>query len=125
MSTPEREYWLFWDGDCGFCRRVVAWVTRRDVARRIRAVPYQDDPRPPMTEDLARRCAGAVHVLTPQGTLLSAGRASLCVLRLLGYTRMVRTLSCRPLVWGVELGYWLVAGNRRFFSWLLFQHPSL
>jgi predicted DCC family thiol-disulfide oxidoreductase YuxK len=41
MSTPEREYWLFWDGDCGFCRRVVAWVTRRDAAQRIRAVPYQ------------------------------------------------------------------------------------
>lgn len=123
METPGREYWLFWDRDCGFCRRAIAWVERRDVAQQIRAVPYQDAPRPPMTEDLARRCTRAAHVITPQGAVLSAGRASLCILRVLGYARVARVLSLRPLVWGIELGYWIVARNRRFFSRFLFR-PS-
>jgi predicted DCC family thiol-disulfide oxidoreductase YuxK len=100
---------------------MVAWVKRRDTANRLRAVPYQEAPRPPMTEELARRCARAVHVLTPDGKVLSAGRASLCVLGLVGYPRLARLLAIPPLVWLVELGYWLVARNRRFFSRFLFR----
>src|SRR5262245_5169516 len=115
------QYWLFWDGDCGFCRRAVAWVKRRDEGHVIRAVPYQQAPRPPMTDELARRCARAVHVLTPSGTLLSAGRASLCVLSLSGHLRLARVLATPPLVWCVELGYWIVARNRRVFSRFLFR----
>jgi predicted DCC family thiol-disulfide oxidoreductase YuxK len=117
------QYWLFWDGSCGFCQRAVAWIKRRDTANRIRAVPYQDAPRPPMTDELAHRCTRAVHVLTPQGELLAAGRASLCVLSLIGYARLARVCSVPPLVWCVELGYWLVARNRRFFSLFLFCPP--
>ena len=72
--------WLFWDGACGLCRRAVVWVKHHDVTNQIRAVPYQDAPRPPMTDSLARRCERAVHVFTPDGQVLSAGRASLYVL---------------------------------------------
>jgi len=87
----------------------------------IRAVPYQEAPRPPMTDALARRCASAVHVITPDGRILSAGRASLCVLGLIGYRRLARVWAIPPLIWLVELGYWLVARNRRFFGRFLFQ----
>ncbi|MEW6298203.1 MAG: DCC1-like thiol-disulfide oxidoreductase family protein [Thermodesulfobacteriota bacterium] len=117
------QYWLFWDGSCGLCRRTVAWVKRRDTANKIRAVPYQEAPRPPMTDELAHRCERAVHVLTPQGELLAAGRASLCVLGLIGYPCLARVWSVPPLVWFVEFGYWLVARNRRFFSRFLFRSP--
>ncbi|MBI3304552.1 MAG: hypothetical protein HYZ72_21015 [Deltaproteobacteria bacterium] len=87
----------------------------------MRAVPYQEAPRPPMTDALARCCARAVHVMTPAGEILSAGRASLCVLGLMGYPRLARVLAVPPLVWLVELGYWIVARNRRFFGRFLFR----
>jgi hypothetical protein len=74
-----------------------------------------------MTDDLARHCTRAVHVLTPSGAILSAGRASLCVLSLVGYSRLAKVLSIPPLIWFVELSYWIVARNRRFFGRFLFR----
>ena len=120
MTNSSDQYWLFWDGDCRLCRRTVAWVKRHDKGNKIRAVPYQEAPRPPMTDALERRCARAVHVMTPEGKILSAGRASLCVSSLLGYRCLARALAYPPLVWFIELGYWVVARNRRFFSHFLF-----
>jgi len=124
MADCLRQYWLFWDRDCGFCQRGIAWVKRYDSTDVIQAVPYQEAPRPPMTDDLAQRCVRAVHVITPEGMILSAGRASLCILGLIGYRRLARILSIPPFVWFVELGYWLVARNRGFFSRFLFR-PAL
>lgn len=69
-----------------------------------------------MTPALSAACARAVHVLTTDGRMLSAGRAVLFVLGAIGFARSARVLSLPPLVWGVEAGYWLVARNRRFFS---------
>lgn len=77
---------------------------------------YQDAPWPPMTDELAERCKRAVQVITPAGQTLAAGRASVCVLGLIGYPRLARLAGCPPFIWAVELGYWLVARNRRFFK---------
>jgi len=66
-----------------------------------------------MTDALAARCARAAHVLGPDGTLLRAGRASLFVLARIGWPRLARVLGLPPFVWLVEVGYWLVARNRR------------
>jgi hypothetical protein len=74
-----------------------------------------------MTEPLAERCARAVHVLGPDGTLLAAGRASLFVLERIGFPRLGRVLRVPPLVWAVEAGYRLVARNRPFFARFLFR----
>jgi len=73
-----------------------------------------------MTDALAARCERAVHVLGPEGTLLAAGRASLFVLQHAGYPRLARLLAVPPLIWAVEVGYWIVARNRPFFSRFLF-----
>lgn len=82
-------------------------------------MPYQEVPSPPMTEPLRRACARAVHVVESDGSLLRAGRASLRVLERLGWRRTARLLSLPPLVWAVELGYWLVARNRGLLGrWL-------
>ncbi len=98
---------------------MVAWVKRRDRAGRFEAVPYQEAPRPPMTDLLAAGCARAVHVLTTDGTVLNAGRGCLFVLGELGWPRLARFLAARPLVWAVEAGYWLVARNRVVLGQLL------
>ena len=112
---------MLWDGECGMCSRAARWIERHDNAGRFRVVPYQDAPAPPMTPRLRRACARAVQVVTDDGRVLSAGRASLFVLEHLGRRRLARSLSIPPLIWAVEAGYWLVARNRRFFSWLLFR----
>ncbi|MBI2506250.1 MAG: DUF393 domain-containing protein [Candidatus Latescibacteria bacterium] len=115
------QYWLLWDGDCGFCRRAVAWALARDREGRLAALPYQQAPWPPMDEDLALACGGAVHLRHPDGRLERAGRACLTVLELVGFPKIARWLRRWPLVWGVEAGYWLVARNRMLFSRLMFR----
>jgi hypothetical protein len=37
------------------------------------------------------------------------------------HPRAVRLAGRRPLVWAVELGYWIVARNRAFFGRFLFR----
>ena len=111
---------ILWDGACGLCRRAVAWVARRDRSRRFEALPYQDAPSPPMTPELRAACARAVHVITREGRVLSAGRASLFVLGELGYRRTAMVFGSPPLLWIVEAAYRLVARNRGFFGRFLF-----
>ena len=115
---------VLWDGDCGFCRRSVEWVLRKDAAGAIRAVPYQEAPSPPMTPELRAACSHAVHVITPEGRTLRAGRACLDVLGRIGFPFWARLLSIPPLVWAVEVGYWLVARNRMLASRFLFHRRS-
>jgi predicted DCC family thiol-disulfide oxidoreductase YuxK len=118
--SPRRDF-LLWDGTCGFCRRGVAFVQRRDTQGVFFAVPYQEAPSPPMTAELRAACARAFHVVTQDGQVLRAGRAALYVLARLGHPLLARVLALPPLVWAVELGYWLVAKNRHLFSRVLFR----
>ena len=74
-----------------------------------------------MTPELRVACERAMHVLTSDGSTLRAGRAMLFVLEHLGWGGLARVLATPPLIWGVELGYRVVAGNRRTFSRLLFR----
>jgi hypothetical protein len=74
-----------------------------------------------MTDALAERCARAVHVLAPDGTLLAGGRASLFVLERIGFPRLGALLGHRPLVWAVEAGYRVVARNRGLFARFFFR----
>jgi len=115
---------LLWDGECGFCGRSVRWAERHDAGHAFRALPYQQAPSPPMTPELRAACARAVHVLTADGAVLRAGRACLWVLERTGYGLLARVLSIPPLVWAVELGYWLVARNRRLASRVLFRRGA-
>ena len=78
-----------------------------------------------MTEALARRCAHAIHVLTPEGVVLSAGRASLYLMDAVGWRRFSAVFSTRPLIWLVEAAYRVVAGRRQWFSRFLFRPERL
>lgn len=74
-----------------------------------------------MTEELYQSCRRAVHVIAGDGQILRAGRAALFILERCGYPWSARLLRVRPLVWAVELGYWIVARNRAFFSRFMFR----
>jgi predicted DCC family thiol-disulfide oxidoreductase YuxK len=112
---------VLWDGECGLCRRGIAFFERRDEGRRMRFVAYQDAPSPPMTEELAEACRRSVHVVCDDGTVLHAGRASLFILAQIGWWRTARVLATPPLVWLVELSYAVVSRNRHIFSRILFR----
>jgi predicted DCC family thiol-disulfide oxidoreductase YuxK len=115
---------VLWDGDCAFCRRGVRWFEDRDVGERMQMTPYQEAPSPPMTPELAAACDRALYVVHPDGTMTRAGRAILFMLGAVGYPRTARVLGWPPLVWLVELGYWLVARNRHIASRLLFTSEA-
>lgn len=121
QPTPDGLTWVLWDGECGFCRRAVTWLRGQDRAGRLRTMPYQEAPSPPMTPEIHAACNRAVHVITPDGAVLRAGRGSLFALETAGWGWKARLLSRPPFLWFVELGYWLVARNRRLVSRFLFR----
>lgn len=78
-----------------------------------------------MTDALREACARAVHVVTADGTVIRAGRAALYVLERIGWGAFARVLTYPPMVWFVELGYWIVASNRKFFARFMFRDRTL
>ena len=82
-----------------------------------------------MTDELRDACARAVHVLKSDGTVLRAGRATMFVLEQLSrgslWGALARFLTYRPMIWFVELGYYVVARNRKLFSRFMFRDRSL
>lgn len=77
-----------------------------------------------MTPEIYAACKRAVHVLTPEGTFLRAGRASLYILERTGWGWVARLLALPPFLWAVELGYTIVARHRPFFAHFLFRHET-
>lgn len=112
---------MFYDGDCGFCKRSAHWFQRRIRTVEVVVCPFQDAPSPPMTDEIRKRCARAVHVLTPDGRWLRAGRASLYLFRLAGWGWFASGLMLPPFVWVMEFFYWMVANNRNFFARFMFR----
>jgi len=63
----------------------------------------------------------AVHVLTTDGRIIGAGRASMFILEEIGYPSwLIGPFTWPPLVWFTEWGYRLVADHRPFFSKFMF-----
>jgi predicted DCC family thiol-disulfide oxidoreductase YuxK len=78
-----------------------------------------------MSDEMRVACSRALHVIKSDGTVLRAGRATLYILERIGWGRFARFLGYPPMIWFVELGYWIVANNRRFFSKFMFRDRSL
>jgi len=75
-----------------------------------------------MTPALRSACAEAVHVVTADDEVLRAGRASVFVLDQLGFRRSAWLLGSRLLLPFVEVGYRIVARNRKLFSKFFFRN---
>lgn len=111
---------ILWDGDCEFCRRIIAHVRLKDRRGAFADSPYQSAPSPPMTPHLAAACERAVHLVTAEGRTIRAGKACLFILERIGWGWFARLLSLPPLIWGVEAAYYIVARNRPLFARLIF-----
>ena len=77
-----------------------------------------------MTPELAEACERAMHIACRDGTLLRAGRAALFLAGEIGWRRSSRFLSHPPMIWFVELGYTVVARNRRLVGRILFREEE-
>jgi predicted DCC family thiol-disulfide oxidoreductase YuxK len=122
MSEPgDDRHLVLWDGECGMCRRFAAWGQAHDRDGRLRFVPYQEAPTPPMSPELALACEKAMHVVRSDGRLLRGGRATLFILHELGWRVSTRILGLPPFIWIVELAYGVMARNRHVFSRFLFR----
>jgi predicted DCC family thiol-disulfide oxidoreductase YuxK len=115
---------VLWDGDCGFCGRLIAWLQRNDRQHCFRFIKYQEAPSPPMTPELYRACREAVHVIDREGSIRRGGRATLFILEREGWGSIARILNLPPLIWLVEMLYRVVATNRSFISRFFFRRPS-
>ena len=118
MTQKRDRHLVLWDGECGFCRRSIEWVQRRDRGE-LESMPYQQAPPTVVSDELRRQCADAVHVITKDGSILRGARAWLFILRAIGWRTSAAVLETPPFVWIVELGYRFVARNRRRLSRLL------
>jgi predicted DCC family thiol-disulfide oxidoreductase YuxK len=123
-SSTNPQHLVLWDGQCGLCRRAIEWVMRRDTRNALVCETYQQSDHPLLDDTLRAACERAAHVITVDGRVLKAGRASLFVLRELGFRRIAWFLRLPPFIWCVELGYFVVARNRRFFSRLMFRSKN-
>ena len=118
MNSQLTKHRVLWDGECNFCRRATNWAAKRDNLAQFEFVPSQNADIAP---ELRRACRDAVHVLTPDGQTLRAGRATLFILERLGWGFIAKVLSIPPLIWLVELAYKIVARNRDFFARFMFK----
>jgi len=80
MRPPDLEdnrFWLvLYDGDCGLCKWLLAWLLRWDREGRLRPVALQRPEAGALLADLgpAERMA-SWHLVSPGGTRVSAGAA--------------------------------------------------
>ena len=109
---------VLWDGECGICRRIAAWLARRDRDARLLVLSYQEVPDPPLDAHLRADCERAMQVFRTDGARMRAGRAAIFCLERTGW-RWTRPLRHWPLVPFTELGYWLVARSRGLIGRLL------
>lgn len=101
---------------------MAVWVRQRDVERRVRLIPYQTCPNPPLTPALYAVAERGVLLFHPDGRVDLHGAAAMRVLVVVGMWGWLARLGLvAPFAWGVALGYRLVADNREVAAKLLFR----
>lgn len=124
VDMTKQPNYVLWDGECGICAHLAAFTRRSDRKQMFQVMPYQQAPSPPMTPDIQKACQTSMHVITSDGMVLRAGRASLYVMQHTGWGWIAKMLSLPPFIWGVEAAYWLFARNRRWISRILFPRSN-
>ena len=116
--SGQARHLVLWDGECGICRRIAAWLARRDRKGRLLVLAYQEVPNPPLDPLLRADSSRAMQVVSREGVRLRAGRAAIFCLEQIGW-RWARPFRHWPLLPLTELGYRLVARNRGLIGRLL------
>jgi predicted DCC family thiol-disulfide oxidoreductase YuxK len=110
---------VLYDSDCGFCRWSLALVLARDTRRRLRPLPLDSAEADRLLSDLSPEArAASWHLVAPDGSRSSAGRAAPRLLALLSGGRApAAVLAAVPRL--TDRAYWWVADHRSWFSRLV------
>jgi predicted DCC family thiol-disulfide oxidoreductase YuxK len=122
----ERDHLIFYDQDCGFCRRMLQLVYRRDGkhTRRLFPIALQDravERELPALSEAERM--ESWHLKTPAGEIISGGAALAPLIELLGLPRSVASLV-RDHPELADRSYRWVAGHRSAFGRLTRMLPD-
>ena len=111
---------MLYDGDCGFCARIVArW--RKTTGASIRYLPYQEARSQfPAVSETA--CKEAVQLLLPDGRIFSGAHAVFKAFDLAGRRFALHALYDHLPLFGrvCELFYQLIAHHRMRISRVLY-----
>jgi predicted DCC family thiol-disulfide oxidoreductase YuxK len=100
---------LIYDGECGFCRTWVDRVRRWDREQRLVLLPLQERTRVPAFGIPLPALAAAMHLVLPDGRVLTGADAAPELLRLLPGKRWLAPLFAIPGVLPVA---------RRVYAWI-------
>ena len=116
MSAPTTTWLVLYDGDCGFCKWLLALLLRRDRAGRLRPIALQSPAAEDLLSDLdAEQRLASWHLISPAGERRSGGAALPTLLELLpGGRPLAAPLARFPRL--ADRGYRWVAGNRVLLS---------
>lgn len=109
---PPQRWLVLYDGDCGFCKWLLAGLLRFDRAGRLRPIALQRPEAGVLLADLdpAERMA-SMHLVAPDGTRTSGGSALPILFRLLSGGRLPAAVLARfPRL--TSAGYQWVATHR-------------
>jgi predicted DCC family thiol-disulfide oxidoreductase YuxK len=106
-----RRWALLWDGDCGFCRRVVQRVLRADRAGCVAAIPYEG-ALAWLPAEVRARSSRQAHLRSPDGRYWGGGDAVIALLGVLGHPALARLLGAPGLRTLVRLAYRVAARHR-------------
>lgn len=116
MTKPTLTY----DGNCGFCRRSVAWFKARDLAKNMEYLPRQSAERAerfPQLDDV--KYQGAMQLIMPSGEIRSGEMATATALQQITGTHwhlLGRFIALPGIRFCAHLGYKVIAKNRHRFS---------
>jgi predicted DCC family thiol-disulfide oxidoreductase YuxK len=118
---------LFYDGDCRFCRASARVVAALDGKHSIAILPFDDPAAEPLLAAVpeARR-GGSMHLVQPDGWVLSGGDALIELSRLLPGGEILASAAWRNdlLRKAFASGYRFVAEHRAQFSHLAPDGPG-
>jgi predicted DCC family thiol-disulfide oxidoreductase YuxK len=112
VPDPELPLLVF-DGDCGFCTRMLGWLRLADRRRVIDTVPYQ---RPGVPESLGltrEQCAASVHWRGEQGQRAEGAEAIAAALAVALRSELPPQLYARTAPAQRALYRWVAANRHR------------
>jgi predicted DCC family thiol-disulfide oxidoreductase YuxK len=107
---------VIYDGNCGFCKWMLAGLLRRDQQRRLRPLALGTPEADELLSDLSPAERNASwHLVSPDGHRQSAGAAAPALLRLLPRGGVAATLlsAMQPVT---NRAYEWIADNRSMLS---------
>ncbi|MEX1072209.1 MAG: DCC1-like thiol-disulfide oxidoreductase family protein [Chloroflexota bacterium] len=121
-SGPIADVQVFYDSDCAFCTRVARVLRRLDRRHRLRLVPLREASALADAPSQARLSA-ALHCRDRSGRWFAGGDACLRIAAEIPGLRLLARLGRLPVAHGmVDLGYRLIAANRKRLSRLVVSH---